>query len=61
MGLREKKEVQAREKIFKVALRRFCEKSIEGTKLKDIAEEAEVSHARIPEVCSRLGRRHSPP
>ena len=47
MGLREKKEAQTREKILEVALRKFCEKSIEGTKLKDIAEEAVVSERTL--------------
>ncbi len=47
MGLREKKEAQTREKIFSVALRMFCERSIEGTKLKDIAEEAEFAERTL--------------
>ncbi len=47
MGLREKKEAQTREKIFKVTIRKFCENSIEGTKLKDIAEEAEVAERTL--------------
>ena len=47
MGLREKKETQTREKIFSIAQRMFCEKSIEGTKLKDIAEEAVVSERTL--------------
>ncbi len=47
MGLREKKEAQTREKILKVALINFCKKSIEATKLKDIAEEAEVGERTL--------------
>lgn len=47
MGLREKKEALTREKIFEVALKKFCEKSIEGAKLKDIAEEAVVSERTL--------------
>jgi AcrR family transcriptional regulator len=47
MGLREKKEAQTREMIFKVALSKFCKNSIEGTKLKDIAEEAVVSERTL--------------
>ena len=47
MGLREKKETQTREKIFEVALRKFCILSIEGAKLKDIAEEAVVSERTL--------------
>ena len=47
MGLREKKEALTREKIFEVALRKFCEKGIEGTKLKDVAEEAVVSERTL--------------
>ena len=47
MGLRERKEAQTREKIFEVALRKFCDKSIEGTKLKDIAEDAVVSERTL--------------
>ena len=47
MGLREKKEAQTREKIFEVALKKFCVLSIEGTKLKDIAEEAVVSERTL--------------
>lgn len=47
MGLREKKEAQTREKIFEVAMRKFCEESIEGTKLKEIAEEAEVAERTL--------------
>ena len=47
MGLREKKEALTREKILDVALSRFCEASIEGTKLKDVAEEAVVSERTL--------------
>ena len=47
MGLREKKEALTREKILDVALRQFCETSIEGTKLKDVAEEAVVSERTL--------------
>ena len=47
MGLREKKEAQTRETILEVALIKFCEQSIEGTKLKDIAEEAVVSERTL--------------
>lgn len=47
MGLREKKEALTREKILEVALRKFCEKSIEGTNLKDVAEEAMVSERTL--------------
>jgi AcrR family transcriptional regulator len=47
MGLREKKEALTRENIFDVALRQFCETSIEGTKLRDVAEEAVVSERTL--------------
>ena len=47
MGLRERKEAQTREKIFGIAMRKFCEESIEGARLKEIAEEAEIAERTL--------------
>ncbi|MCP4138504.1 MAG: TetR/AcrR family transcriptional regulator [bacterium] len=47
MGLREKKEAQTRERVLKIAMEKFCVNSIEGTKMKDIAEEAEIGERTL--------------
>lgn len=47
MGLRERKEAQTRETIFRIAMRKFCEESIEGTTFKEIAEEAEIAERTL--------------
>ena len=47
LGLREKKEIKTRKIIFEIALEKFCKDSIEGTRLREIAEEAEIAERTL--------------